>query len=108
MGLVSKSTTPAPSSHSTALWLALISTGRVTTLKKVVIANRKIPIQSSAGNTLSSSTPSSSTHCTVLLAKVTTGTRADLRRRGAYPWASWIACPVSCAATAHAAMDALL
>ena len=47
--------------------------------------------------------PRSRTHWTVLFAKVTTGTRAERRRRGPYPQACWMACPVSWAATAAAA-----
>ena len=38
-------------------------------------------------------------------AKLTTGTRADLILRGAYPLACWTACPHSCAATAAAATE---
>ena len=47
MGRVVASTMPAPSSQRTARWLALISTGSVTKLKKVVIAKSAMPIHSS-------------------------------------------------------------
>jgi len=38
--------------------------------------------------------------------KLATGTTADLRARGAYPWACWMACPASWAATPTAATEA--
>ena len=53
-------------------------------------------------------TPARSTHCTMLEANDTTGTRADLILIGAYPYACCTACPHSCAATAAAATLLLL
>ena len=68
---------PSRSSHLTARALALISTGRVTKLNRVVRANRPMPIQMRDGKMLIRSTPASSTQDTMLLEKDTTGTRAE-------------------------------
>ena len=73
---------PALSSHDTALVLALISTGSVIMLNSVVNANRPIPIHMRFGNILMRTIPAISTHCTILDAKLTTGTRADLSWSG--------------------------
>ena len=89
--------------HASALFEALISTGRVMKLKSVVIANSTIPIRSISGLELRSTSPAISTHCIQFEAKLTTGASFDLMPSHAYAWACCRACPVSCAATAAAA-----
>ena len=62
IGWVRLSVIPLAESHEMALLLALISTGRVIKLKRVVRAKRPMPIQRSPGNTLMNMTPARSTH----------------------------------------------
>ena len=76
IGVVSKSVIPEKSSHSIARALALISTGRVTKEKSVVMANIVMPAHRSPGNASDIMTPRSNTHETAWLQKLTTGTNA--------------------------------
>ena len=74
---------PALLNHTKARWLALISTGSVMKLNKVVDAKRIIPNSINWGNVLINSMPPNSTHVIMLEAKLTTGTKAERIRRGA-------------------------
>ena len=61
---------------------ASISTGRVMTLKSVVMANKPMPKSKRAGNVCTSKMPASRIHDTTCEAIETTGTRAERRRKG--------------------------
>ena len=74
---------PAWLNHTKARWLALISTGSVMKLNKVVEANRMMPKSMSCGNVCNSNIPPNKTHVMMLEAKLTTGTNAERIRSGA-------------------------
>ena len=66
---------PDALSHTNARLLALISTGRVTKLNNVVMANRMIPANKIPGMVLIRNIPAKMTHVTHCEANDTTGTR---------------------------------
>ena len=67
---------PDELSHTSARLLALISTGKVIKLNKVVVANRMIPIHNNCGKELNSRIPPSNTQVMIEDEKFTTGTKA--------------------------------
>ena len=75
---------PAFCSHLAARILALISTGKVMKLNKVVMAKRTMPPSIIPGNVCIVKMPKSNTHCIQLDANDTTGTRLERIFSGAY------------------------
>ena len=88
--------------------LALISTGKVMKLNKVVNANSIMPASNSCGKEFSIKIPASSNHVIHCEAKETTGTSLLRIVNGAYARACCTAWPHSWAATAAAMMLLLL
>ena len=71
-------------SHTSARLLALISTGKVMKLNKVVNANSIMPASNSCGKEFSIKIPASSNHVIHCEAKETTGTSLLRIVNGAY------------------------
>src|SRR5690554_861877 len=99
---------PALLNQRSALAVAFFSTGSVTKLNRVVMANSAIPTHNKAGKVDTVMIPISNIHVTQREEALTTGTKAERIFKGRYPLACCSACPVSWAATAAAATLLLL
>ena len=75
---------PALLNHTNARWLALISTGNVIKLKRVVMAKRQIPANNNCGKVFTIKIPASNTQVIIEDENCTTGTKAERIFSGAY------------------------